>query len=78
MAHEAGDLFSSDLALPAGERAEIACRPLLSLEESACADAAEARAVELEPRAREARSGPVATKEWATAKAQMTERWRRR
>lgn len=78
MAPEAADLLSSALALPARERARIAHRLLLSLDEGADADAAEAWIAELEQRAREVRSGSVATEEWATVKARLTERSRRR
>ena len=78
MAPEAADLLSSALALPARERAQIAHQLLLSLDEGADADAAEAWIAELEQRAREVRSGSVATEEWATVKARLAERWRRR
>jgi putative addiction module component (TIGR02574 family) len=78
MASEATDLLSNALALPARERAKIAHELLLSLDDGADGDAAEAWVAELEQRAREVRSGSVATEDWATVKAQLTERWRRR
>ena len=78
MAPEAADLLSNALALPARERAQIAHQLLLSLDEGADADAAEAWIAELQQRAREVRTGSVATEEWATVKARLTERWRRR
>ncbi len=72
------DLLSNALALPVRERAKIAHELLLSLDDGADADAAEAWIAELEQRAQEARSGSVATDEWATVKARLSERWRRR
>jgi len=78
MAPEAADLLSNALALPVRERAKIAHELLLSLDDGADANAAEAWVAELEQRAREVRSGSVATEDWATVKAQLTERWRRR
>lgn len=78
MAPEAADLLSTALALPARERARIAHELLLSLDDGADADAAEAWVAELEQRAREVRSGAVATEDWATVKARLADRWRRR
>jgi putative addiction module component (TIGR02574 family) len=78
MAPGAADLLSNALALPVRERAKIAHELLLSLDDGADADAAEAWVAELEQRAREARSGTVETEEWATVKARLAERWRRR
>ncbi len=78
MALGAADLLSNALALPVRERAKIAHELLLSLDNGADADAAEAWVAELEQRAREARSGAVATEKWATVKARLSERWRRR
>jgi len=48
------------------------------LDEGADGDAAEAWVAELEQRAREARSGSVATEDWETVKARLAQRWRRR
>lgn len=78
MAPEAADLLTSALALPVRERAKIAHELLLSLDDGADADAAEAWVAELERRAREVRSGSVATEDWEAVKARLTERWRRR
>ena len=77
MAPETVDLLSNALALPAKERARIAHQLLLSLDEGADPDAAEAWVAELEQRAREVRSGTVATEEWVAVKAQLAKRWRR-
>jgi len=78
MAPEAADLLSNALALPVRERARIAHELLLSLDAGADADAAEAWVAELEQRAVEVRSGSVATEDWETVKARLTQRWRRR
>jgi putative addiction module component (TIGR02574 family) len=78
MAPQAADLLSNALALPVRERAKIAHELLLSLDSGADADAAEAWVAELEQRAHEVRSGSVATEDWETVKARLTQRWRRR
>jgi putative addiction module component (TIGR02574 family) len=78
MAPEAAKLLTNALALPIRERAELAHELLVSLEDGADADAAEAWVAELEQRSREVRSGAVATEDWASVKARLTDRWRRR
>jgi toxin ParE1/3/4 len=78
MPHEPADVLSTALALPARERARIAHELLVSLDSGADADAAEAWVAELEQRAREVRSGAVATEDWATVRARLADRWRRR
>jgi putative addiction module component (TIGR02574 family) len=78
MARQPADLLSSALALPAKERAKIAHELLRSLDDGTDADAAEAWVAELEQRARDVRSGSVATEEWASIKARLGGRWRRR
>lgn len=78
MAPEVADLLTNALALPVRERAKIAHELLLSLDEGADADAAEAWVAELEKRAAEVRSGSVATEDWETVKVRLTQRWRRR
>jgi len=78
MAPEAADLLTNALALPVRERAKIAHELLLSLDDGADADAAEAWVAELERRASEVRSGSAATEDWETVKARLTQRWRRR
>jgi len=78
MAPEAADLLTNALALPVRERAKIAHELLLSLDDGADSDAAEAWVAELELRAGEVRSGSVATEDWETVKARLTQRWRRR
>lgn len=78
MAPEAADLLTNALALPARERAKIAHELLLSLDGDSDADAAEAWVAELEKRAAEVRSGSVATEDWETVKARLTDRWRHR
>jgi toxin ParE1/3/4 len=78
MAPEAADLLSTALALPVRERAKIAHELLVSLDDGADSDAAEAWVTELEQRAREARSGLVATEDWAAVRARLVDRWRRR
>lgn len=78
MAPEAADLLSNALALPVRERAKIAHELLLSLDDGADADAAEAWVTELEQRAREVRSSAVTTEDWETVKARLAQRWRRR
>ena len=78
MASQAADLLTDALALPARERAKIAHELLLSLDEGADADAAEAWVAELERRAAEVRSGAITTEEWASVKARLADRWRRR
>jgi len=78
MAPQALDLLSTALALPAKERAKIAHELLLSLDDGADADAAEAWVAELEQRARDVRSGSVATEDWTSMKARLAGRWRRR
>jgi putative addiction module component (TIGR02574 family) len=72
------DLLSDALALPARERAKIAHELLLSLDEGADPDAAEAWVAELEQRAAEVRSGSATPKDWASVKARLADRWRRR
>ncbi len=78
MAPEAADLLSTALALPVRERAKIAHELLVSLDDSADTDAAEAWVAELEQRAREVRSGSVATEDWTAVRARLVDRWRRR
>jgi len=78
MASQASDLLTDALALPARERAKIAHELLLSLDEGADADAAEAWVTELERRAAEIRSGTTTTEDWASVKARLADRWRRR
>jgi len=78
MPRETADLLSTALALPVRERAKIAHELLLSLDDGADADAAEAWVAELEQRAREVRSGSVTTEDWETVKARLAEHWRRR
>lgn len=78
MASQPADLLSDALALPARERAKIAHELLLSLDEGADADAAEAWVAELEQRAGEVRSGGAAIEDWASVKARLADRWRRR
>lgn len=75
MTPAAADLLSSALALPVRERAKIAHELLLSLDDGADADAAEAWVAELEQRANEMRSGSVVTEDWETVKARLTKRW---
>jgi putative addiction module component (TIGR02574 family) len=78
MASQPADLLSDALALPARERAKIAHELLLSLDEGADDDAAEAWVAELEHRAAEVRSGAATTEDWASVKARLTDRWHRR
>jgi len=77
-APQALDLLSTALALPAKERAKIAHELLLSLDDGTDADCAEAWVAELEQRARDVRSGSVATEDWTSVKARLAGRWRRR
>ena len=78
MAPEAADLLSNALALPVRESAKIAHELLMSLDDGADADAAEAWVAELEQRAGEVRSGSVAAENWEAVKARLSDRWRRR
>jgi len=78
MAREAADLLSNALALPVRERAKIAHELLLSLDDGADSDAAGVWVEELQERAREVRSGLVATEDWETVKARLAQRWGRR
>lgn len=50
----------------------------LPLDEGAEADSADAWVTELERRAVEVRSGATTTEDWATVKARLGDRWRRR
>ena len=75
MAPEAADLLTNALALPVRESAKIAHELLLSMDDGANADAADAWVAELEQRAHEVRSGSVATEEWKSVKARLTLRW---
>jgi putative addiction module component (TIGR02574 family) len=77
MPSEATDVLSTALALPARERARIAQELILSLDDGADADAAEAWLAELEKRAREVRSGTVKTEDWAAVRSRLAGRWRR-
>lgn len=77
MAPEAADLLTSALALPVRERAKIAHELLLSLDDGADADAAEAWVAELEQRAEEVHSGSVEAEDWDLVRAQLAQRWRR-
>ena len=78
MAPEVPDLLTTALALPVRVRAAFAHELLLSLDDGAGADAAETWGAELEQRAHEVRSSSVATEDWETVKARLTQRWRRR
>jgi putative addiction module component (TIGR02574 family) len=78
MAPEAADLLTNALALPVRERAKIAHELVVSLDDGADSDAAEAWVAELEQRAREARSSSVATEDWAAVRARLVDRWRPR
>lgn len=78
MAPQAADLLTNALALPGRERAQIAHELLQCLGDVADADEAGAWVAELEQRAREARAGSVATEDWETVRARLTDRWRRR
>jgi hypothetical protein len=78
MAPEAAELLTNAHSLPAEERAKLAHELLLSLDGGADADAAEAWVNELQRRAGEVREGSVATEDWATVKARLIDRWRRR
>jgi putative addiction module component (TIGR02574 family) len=74
----AADLLTNARALSLRERAKIAHELLLSLDEGADGDAAEAWVAELEQRVRDVRSGSVATEDWETVKARLAQRWHRR
>jgi putative addiction module component (TIGR02574 family) len=78
MVPEAAELLARALTLPVRERAEIAHELLVSIDDGADSDAADAWVAELEQRAREARSGSVATEDWAVVRARLVSRWRRR
>lgn len=78
MASEPSDLLATALALPAQERARIAHALILSLDDGADADAAEAWVAELEKRAHEIRSGAVKTEDWAAVRSRLASRWPRR
>ena len=78
MPSEAADLLTNALALTLRERAMIAHELLLSLDDGADGDAAEAWAEELEQRVRDVRSGSVATEDWDAGKAHLAQRWHRR
>jgi len=78
MAPEAADLLTNSLALPARERARTAHELLLTLDNGAEADAAEAWVAELQQRAGEVRSGSVATEDLEAVRARLAQRWRGR
>lgn len=78
MPSEPIDVLSTALALPVRERARIAHELILSLDDGADADAAEAWVAELEKRVREVRSGSVKTEDWAAVRSRLASRWRRR
>jgi len=78
MAADPARVLDSALALPARDRARLAHELLLSLDTGSDADAADAWVAELENRAREVRSGAVATEDWETVRARLVDRWRRR
>jgi putative addiction module component (TIGR02574 family) len=74
MAPEVAALLTDALALPVRERAKIAHELLLSLDDGADTDAAEAWVAELEQRAGEVRSGSIPTEDWETVKARLNDR----
>ena len=78
MPSEPTDVLSAALALPVQERARIAHELIVSLDDGADADAAEAWVAELAKRAREVRSGAVKTEDWAAVRSRLAGRWRRR
>jgi putative addiction module component (TIGR02574 family) len=78
MPPEASDLLTSALALTLRERATIAHELLLSLDDGADGDAAEAWVEELEQRVRDVRSGSVATEDWEAVKVRLAQCWHRR
>lgn len=78
MPSEPADVLSAALSLPVRERAGIAHELILSPDDGADADAADAWVAELEKRAREVCSGSVKTEDWATVRSRLASRWRRR
>jgi putative addiction module component (TIGR02574 family) len=76
MAPAAADLLTIALALPVRERGKIAHQLLLSLDNGADTDAAEAWVAELEQRAREVRSGSISTEDWDEVRTRLIQRWR--
>ena len=77
MSPEPTSVLSTALALPPRERARLAHELLLSLDDDTDSGAAEAWVVELEQRARELRSGSVATEDWEAVRTRLANRWRR-
>jgi len=74
----AADLLANMLALCLRDRAKVAHELLLSLDEGADGDAAEAWFAELEQRVRDVRSGSVTTEDWEAVKVRLAQRWHRR
>ncbi|MGB8932799.1 MAG: addiction module protein [Anaeromyxobacteraceae bacterium] len=66
--------LDSALALPARDRARLAHELLVRLDTGSDADAADAWVAELESRAREVRSGAVATEDWESFRARLMDR----
>ena len=77
MPAEPTDILSAALALPVRDRARVAHELLLSLDQGADADAAEAWVAELEQRTTELRSGAVAAEDWVALRRLLAGRWRR-
>lgn len=72
------DLLSDVLRLPPEERAEVAHKLLLSLEESEDPGAEDAWSEEVERRAREVLDGSVKTVPWEQVEARLNARLRQR
>lgn len=77
MAADPARALASALALPARDRARLAHEPLLSLFTGSDDDPAGAWVAEMGNRAREIRSGAVATEDWESVRARLVDRWRR-
>lgn len=72
------NIFDDALGLPATERARLARRLLVSLDESEDPRAAEAWLTEIERRLKEVEDGTAQLEDWGTVRERLASRWKPR
>ena len=72
------NIFDDALGLPATERARLAYRLLVSLDESEDPRAAEAWLTEIERRVKEVENGTAQMEGWSVVRERLASRWKSR